>query len=57
MSIIIENPMAEPANVTIATTAGRLLKQLTVQPGTKATVPVNSRGIYIVNRHKVAVTK
>ena len=57
MSIIIENQMTEPATVTIATTAGRLLKQLTVQPGTKATVPVNSRGIYIVNHKKVAVTR
>ena len=57
MNIIIESTLTEPAAVTIVTTAGRLLKQLTVQPGTKVTVPVNSRGIYIVNRHKVAITK
>ncbi len=57
MSIIVENQMTEAATVTIATTAGRLLKQFTVQPGTKATVPVNSRGIYIVNHKKIAVTR
>lgn len=57
LTIVIENIMTEPATVTIATTAGKLLKQFVIQPGTKATVPVNSRGIYIVNRQKIAVTR
>lgn len=57
MSICIESTLVEPADVTIHTTSGTLLKRLTVQPGTKEIVPVNSRGIYIVNRQKVAVTK
>ena len=57
LNIIIENVMTEPATVTITTTAGRRLKQFVIQPGTKVTVPVNSRGIYIVNRQKIAVTR
>ncbi|MBR4792935.1 MAG: hypothetical protein IK038_04635 [Bacteroidaceae bacterium] len=57
MQITIESTLDVPATVTITTTAGRLLKQFIIQPGTKVTVPVNSRGIYIVNRHKIAVTK
>ena len=57
MQITIESTLDVPATVTITTTAGRRLKQFVIQPGTKVTVPVNSRGIYIVNRHKVAVTK
>lgn len=57
MQISIESTLDVPATVTITTTAGRLLKQFVIQPGTKVTVPVNSRGIYIVNRHKIAVTK
>ena len=57
MNIIVENTQTEPAVVTITTTTGRLLKQFSVQPGTKVTVPVNNRGIYIVNRKKVAVTR
>ena len=57
MNICIESTLDYEAQVTIHTTAGKLLKQFTIQPGTKATVPVNNRGIYIVNRHKVAVTK
>ena len=57
MQISIESTLDVPATVTITTTAGRLLKQFIIQPGTKVTVPVNSRGIYIVNHHKIAVTK
>lgn len=57
LTITVENTMDEPAQVTITSAAGKLLKQFTVQPGTKATVPVNSRGIYIVNRQKIAVTR
>lgn len=57
MNIVIESTLEVAAPVTITTVAGRTLKQLTVQPGTKVTVPVNSRGVYIVNRHKIAVAK
>lgn len=57
MQITIESTLDVPATVNITTTAGKLLKQFVIQPGTKVTVPVNSRGIYIVNRHKIAVTK
>ena len=57
MNIVIESTLDVPAPVTIYTVAGKLLKQLTIQPGTKVTVPVNNRGVYIVNRHKIAVTK
>ena len=57
LNIVIESILTEPAPVIITTTAGRVLKQFTIQPGTKVTVPVNNRGIYIVNRQKIAVTK
>jgi hypothetical protein len=57
MNICIESTLEEPAEVNVFTTGGTLLKRLTVQPGTKETVPVNNRGIYIVNRQKIAVTK
>jgi hypothetical protein len=57
MAICIESTLETPATITITSASGKLLKQFTIQPGTKVTVPVNSRGIYIVNRHKVAVTK
>ena len=57
MTISIESNLEQPATVTITTAAGKILKQFTIQPATKVTVPVNSRGIYIVNRHKIAVTK
>ena len=57
MQIAIESTLDIPATVTITSASGKLLKQFTIQPGTKVTVPVNSRGIYIVNRHKIAVTK
>ncbi len=57
MQISIESTLEEPATVTITTVAGRLLKQVVVQPGARVTVPVNNRGVYIVNRHKIAVTK
>ena len=57
MAICIESTLEAPANVTITSVSGKLLKQFTIQPGTKATVPVNNRGVYIVNHHKVAVTR
>ena len=57
MTIIVENTMTDPANVTVTTAAGKLLKKFTLLPGTKATLPVNNRGIYIVNHQKVAVTR
>ena len=57
MNIIIESTLETSANVVITTVAGRLLKQITIQPGTRISVPVNSRGVYIVNHRKIAVTK
>lgn len=57
MQISIESTLQEPATVTITTVAGRLLKQVVVQPGAKVTVPVNNRGVYIVNHKKIAVTR
>ena len=57
MSIVIESTLEESVTVTITTVAGKQLKQVTVLPNTKVTVPVNNRGVYIVNRHKIAVTK
>lgn len=57
MNICIESTLDYPATVTITNVAGKVLKQFTIQPGTRATVPVNNRGIYIVNHHKIAVTK
>ena len=57
MNICIESTLDEPATVTITTVAGKTLKLFTIQPDTRVTVPVNSRGVYIVNRKKVMVTR
>lgn len=57
MNICIESTLEYPTEVTIMTVAGKLLKQFTIQPATKVSVPVNSRGVYIVNNQKIAVTK
>ena len=57
MSIYIESSLEYETQVTITTVAGKTLKQFTIQPGTKVQVPVNSRGVYIVNHKKIAVTK
>jgi len=57
MAICIESTLETAANVTITSVSGKLLKQFTIQPGTKVTVPVSNRGVYIVNHHKIAVTK
>ena len=57
MNICIESTLEEPATVTITTVAGKTLKLFTIQPGTRVTVPVNSRGVYIVNRKKIMVTR
>ena len=57
MNICIESTLEYPTEVTIMTVAGKLLKQFTIQPATKVTVPVNSRGVYIVNHQKIAVTR
>ena len=57
MSICIESTLDYPADVTIYNVAGKLLKQFTIQPATKVTIPVNSRGVYIVNHRKIAVTR
>ncbi len=57
MSICIESTLETSATVTVTSVSGKLLKQFTIQPGTKVTVPVNNRGVYIVNHHKIAVTR
>ena len=57
MKIFIENTLEYSTTITITTVAGKTLKQFTIQPGTKVTVPVNSRGVYIVNHQKIAVTR
>ena len=57
MSIYVESTLEYETRVTITTVAGKTLKQFTIQPGTKVQVPVNSRGVYIVNHKKIAVTK
>lgn len=57
MAIQIESTLDQPATVTVTTVAGKLLKNVIIQPGAKITIPVNSRGVYIVNRKKVSVTR
>ena len=57
MNICVESYLEYDTQVTIYTSAGKQLKKFTIQPGTRVTVPVNNRGIYIVNRKKVAVTR
>ena len=57
MSICIESTLEYTAQVTITSVAGKILKSFEIQPGTKVTVPVNNRGVYIVNHLKIAVTK
>ena len=57
MNIIVESTLEYETQVTIYTVAGKLLKRFNIKPATKVTVPVNSRGVYIVNRTKIAVTK
>ncbi len=57
MKICVESTLEYPTEVTITTVEGKQLKQFTIQPATKVSVPVNSRGVYIVNHQKIAVTK
>ena len=57
LNIYIESTLEQPATITITSVSGQLLKQFTIQPGTRVAVPVNSRGVYIVNHRKIAVTK
>ena len=57
MNICVESTLEYPAQVTIMTVAGKVLKQFTILPATKVSVPVNSRGVYLVNHFKIAVTK
>jgi len=57
MNICVESTLEYSAMVTITNIAGKVLKQFTIQPGTRATVPVNNIGVYIVNHHKIAVTR
>lgn len=57
MNICVESTLTEPAQVNVTTISGKSLGKFTIQPGTKLTIPVSSRGVYIVNHHKIAVTK
>lgn len=54
-TIHIESTLEKEAVVTIYDLSGQLIKRLTIQPMTKKIIPVSSRGIYIVNKQKVAV--
>jgi len=53
MNICIESTLEYPTDITITSASGRRIKQITIQPNTKITVPVNNRGVYIVNSQKV----
>ena len=57
MNICVESTLDYETQVTIYTVAGKLLKRFNIMPSTKVTVPVNNRGVYIVNRKKIAVTR
>ena len=57
MNICVESTLDYETQVTIYTVAGKLLKRFNIKPATKVTVPVNNRGVYIVNRKKIAVTR
>ena len=54
-TIHIESTLEKEAVGTIYDLSGQLIKRLTIQPMTKKIIPVSSRGIYIVNKQKVAV--
>lgn len=54
-NICIENTLDYAVEVTITNLNGIQLKRFTAEPATKSTVPVNRRGVYIVNRNKIAV--
>ena len=53
--VIIESHLDVPATVFITTAGGQLIQRVTIQPEDREVVPVNSRGIYLANRQKVAV--
>ena len=57
MKICVESTLEYETTITVTTVAGHQPRQYTIQPGTKLTIPVNNRGVYIVNRQKIAVTK
>lgn len=57
MSIWVESTLETPATVTVTTVGGSALGKFNIMPGTRIRIPVNNRGIYIVNSRKVAVTK
>ena len=57
MNICIESTLEYATTVTITTVSGRQLKQFTIQPDTRISVPVNSRGVYVVNNRKIAVAR
>ena len=57
MNIYVESTLEYPAQITVTTAAGKQISQFTIQPGSKVQIPVSNRGVYIVNRRKIAVTK
>lgn len=57
MNIYVESTLEYPAQITVTTAAGKQIRQFTIQPGSKVQIPVSSRGVYIVNHQKIAVTK
>lgn len=54
-TIWIENTTDQSVTMTIFTSGGQLVKRVTVAPLAKEFIPVQSRGIYIVNGTKVVV--
>ena len=57
MNICVESTLEYPTQITIMSVSGKTLKQFSIQPGTRVQVPVNNRGVYIVNHKKIAVTR
>ena len=57
MTIYIESSLGETVILNVTSAAGKLIKVVPVLPGTKVAVPVSNRGIYLVNRTKVAVVR
>ena len=54
-AIYIESTLEHEATVIIYGLSGQVIAQVKVQPMTKEVVTVPSRGVYIVNKRKVAV--
>jgi len=54
-AIVIESTLDYETTVVVTTVSGKLIGRITVKPEGREVVPVNSRGVYIANRQKVAV--